>query len=272
MKRLIALLLILPLGSYLRNAPEEPSMGPRIISTADSDGMRVVENKAFEVGEVLKYKLHYGLVNAGVAKLKVHEVTNKEGRTAYHIVGTGGSVGMFNLFYKVDDRYETYIDTSALVPLRFIRDVNEGGYEINRDIRFNHQVDTAFSDGKAYRVPDNIQDLLSAFYYSRTFDVTGIQIGDEFEITTFLDHEVFPLRLRYLGDETVKTKFGEIECMKFMPIVQVGRVFEDTDGMWLWVSKDQNHVPVRMQSDLLIGSIRMDLIDYKGTKTPLVFK
>jgi len=271
MKRLIALLIILPLGSYLRNAPVEPEKGPRILLAEDSDGMRVVENKAFRVGEVLQYKLHYGLVNAGVAELRVKETKTSKGRTTYHIVGTGGSVGMFNFFYKVDDRYETYLDTSAMVPLRFIRDVNEGGYEINRDIAFDHKIDTAYSDGKAYGVPDNIQDLLSAFYYSRTFDVAGIQVGDEFEITTFLDHEVFPLRLRYLGDERVKTKFGEIDCMKFMPIVQVGRVFEDTNGMWLWVSKDQNHIPVRMQSDLLIGSIRMDLSDYSGIQVPLKF-
>lgn len=272
MKKLLAILLIVPLGTKLQTAPA-PAYESDAPIVRDASGMRVMSNNAFEVGEYLKYRIHYGLVSAGIAELRVLEETRIHGRPAYHIVGTGGSVGMFNLFYKVDDRYETYLDRSALVPWKFIRDVDEGGFEINREIDFDHYVDSAYSsNGKTYGVPDDIQDLLSAFYYSRTFDVSDIEIGDEIEITTFLDHEVFPLRLRYMGDDELKTKFGRINCMKFQPIVQVGRVFREAEGMYLWATKDDNHVPVRLQSELLFGSIKMDLIDYDNVRSPLVFR
>lgn len=272
MKRLALLLLFLPLGSQLQTTPPPAEEVARVVGV-DEEGMRMLQNDAFEVGEYLKYRIHYGLVNAGIAELRVLEETRVHGRPTYHIVGSGGSVGMFNLFYKVDDRYETYLDRSALVPWKFIRDVYEGGYEINREIDFDHYVDSAYSsNGKSYATPENVQDLLSAFYYSRTFDVDGIQVGDELEITTFLDHEVFPLRLRYIGDDLVKTKFGKVECMKFQPIVLVGRVFKEAEGMYLWATKDENHVPVRLQSELLFGSIKMDMIDYDGVRRPIDFQ
>ena len=271
MKKLLLILLIVPLGTKLQNTPP-PAFEPEREVRVDAAGMRVMHNEAFEIGEYLKYRIHYGLVNAGIAELRVLNETCVHGLPVYHIVGTGGSVGMFNLFYKVDDRYETYLDRSALVPWKFVRDVSEGGFEINREIDFDHFIDTAYSsNGKSYAVPDNVQDLLSAFYYSRTFDVEDIKVGDELEITTFLDHEVFPLRLRYLGDDEIKTKFGHITCMKFQPIVQVGRVFREAEGMYLWATKDKNHVPVRLQSELLFGSIKMDLIDYDNVRSPLQF-
>ncbi len=264
-------MLILPLGSRLQTA-SVPVSEPERIAETDTSGMRQLKNKAFQVGEYLKYRIHFGLVNAGIAELTVLEKARIHDRPAYHIVGTGGSVGLFSLFYKVDDRYETYLDESALVPWRFIRDVYEGGYEINRDIAFDHYLDSAYSDGRSYAVPDNVQDLLSAFYYSRTFNVDSIRTGDELEIMTFLDHEVFPLRLRYLGDEVLKTRFGRISCMRFQPIVMVGRVFREAEGMSLWVSKDDNHVPIRLQSELLFGFIKMDLIGFRNTRTPLLFE
>jgi len=231
--------------------------------------LRVIKNTAFKKGEVLRYKLHYGLLDAGVAELKVQNVISKKGRHAYHIVGTGNSVGMFNWFYKVEDRYETYLDTTAIVPWEHIRDVNEGGYKINHHIYFNQYHNYAESAGNYYTVPPNIQDILSAFYYSRTYDGTKLKVGDEIEIVTFLDHELFPLKLRLLARENVKSAVGTIPCMKFRPIIQVGRVFKDQEDMSIWVSDDENKIPILLQTDLLIGSIKMSITGYENLRKPL---
>ncbi len=235
----------------------------------DKPELRVVKNTAFKKGEVLRYKLHYGLLDAGVAELKVKSIISKKGRSAYHIVGTGNSVGMFNWFYRVEDRYETFLDTSAIVPWEHIRDVSEGGYEINHHIFFNQYHNYAESAGMYYSVPPNIQDILSAFYYSRTYDASKLKVGDEIEIVTFLDHELFPLKLRLLGRENVKSAVGTIPCMKFRPIIQVGRVFKDQEDMSIWVSDDANKIPILLQTDLLIGSIKMSITGYENLRKPL---
>lgn len=262
---ILALAFALPFGGFstLDHQPEV------LLGETKRPDLRKIDNKAFQKGEYLKFRLHYGLVNAGEAELEVKEVISRQGRSAFHIVGEGGSVGMFNWFYKVDDRYETYLDTEAIMPWEFVRDVYEGGYEINRHIKFNQYDNWAESDGLYYEVPPYVQDIFSAFYYSRTMDVSDLKIGDMLEIQTFLDHEIYPLKLKYLGDEIVKSDVGKVKCMKFRPYVQAGRVFKEADDMSIWVSADANHIPIRMQSDLLIGSIRMDLTEYKNLKNKL---
>jgi hypothetical protein len=122
---------------------------------------------------------------------------------------------------------------------------------------------------KHYKVEPNTQDLLSAFYYARTLDMVNIRVGQEFEIQTFFDREMYPLKFKYLGKEVVKTKLGSFNCLKFRPMVEKGRVFKEEEDMTLWVSDDQNKVPIRLKTDLLVGSIEMDLVEYKNLVKPL---
>ena len=241
-----------------------------------TDTFRMIENHAFQVGEYLRYRVHYGIVNAGIAELSVKNKIHKNGRETFRIVGTGKSVGLFNMFFKVRDRYETYMDAQSLMPWEFVRDVDEGGYEIQRHIFFDqhqHQArDIKKNKDKIYEVPGYSQDILSAFYYARCAPTPNLQPGHMIAVNTFLDHEVFPMKLKFMGYETIKTKFGKINCMKYMPVVQKGRVFKEEEGMTIWVSNDSSRIPIRLKTDLLIGSIKMDLQEYKGLKKPLQFK
>ncbi len=239
------------------------------------EDLRKVENNAFKVGEYLKYRIHYGIIDAGIAELTIKEVVSRNGRPTYHMVGTGRTVGMAEWFFKTRDRYETFVDQESVLPWEFIRDVNEGGYIIKRHLifdHFQHSVKDLEQGGKRYELPDMAQDMLSSFYYARTFDQSKLKIGDQLPITMFLDHEEFPFFLRYTGKETLKTKWGKITCLKLNPVVQEGRVFKDEETMTLWVSDDANKVPIRLQTDLRIGSIKMDLEKYSGLIRPLPFK
>ena len=114
--------------------------------------------------------------------------------------------------------------------------------------------------------------MLSAFYYARSNDASKLKKGSSIPISIFLDHEIFEFKLKYLGVETLKTKWGKMECLKFQPEVQSGRVFKEKEGITLWVSNDQNKIPVRMQAELSVGSIKMDLSEYKNTMVPVAFK
>lgn len=257
------------------------SQNSNAVLTSNSSGsdeikeLRVIDNNAFKVGEYLKYRVHYGIVDAGIAELRVQGMTTKYGRPAYHIVGTGKSVGMFNWFFRVRDRYETYMDKEAMMPWEFIRDVDEGGHEIKRHIYFNQFEKTAKDvkkSNKVYDVPENVQDILSAFYYARNADYSSLKKGDMIKINTFVDHEVFPLNLKFDGYETIKTKFGKVYTMRFLPVVQKGRIFKEEEGVYFWITADANHIPVRVKSELAVGSIKMDLEDYKGLKNKINFR
>lgn len=218
-------------------------------------------NTAFKEGEVLTYRLHYGIMDAGIAVLEVKpEVLDVSGRKVYHVVGNGYSKGSFDWFYKVRDRYETFIDKDALVPWMFVRRVDEGGVKFSQDYTFNHyakKVDVG--GGEKYDVPVGIQDMLSAFYAARNLDFSKAKEGDIFSLNSFIDKELWPVKMRYIGKETIECEIGTYKCLKFRPIVQKGRVFKSEEDLSVWITDDKNHIPLRAQAKILIGSIKMDI-------------
>jgi hypothetical protein len=229
-------------------------------------------NEAFAVGEYLQYRIHYGFIDAGEAELRVHSIVNKQGRSAYKVSGVGKSVGMFKWFMDVRDYYETYIDTNQIIPLEFVRDVKEGSYTKKEHSIFDPINNTVYpkkNPEDTMRVRVGVQDLLSAFYYARCLDFSNLTYGDEFPVEVYLDRETFPMNLKYVGEELVKTKLGTFSCLMFKPMVQEGRVFREEEGMTIWVSNDKNRMPIRVETELFVGSLRMDIEAYKGLKNPL---
>lgn len=237
------------------------------------DALREIKHNAFKKGEILEYDASYGFFDAAKVTLEVaskSEIVN--GRKTMHIVGKGKSLGTFRWFFKIEDRYETFIDEKAILPWKFIRHVREGGYKLDRGIEFDHyknKAKVAQKDTNSYKVKPNTQDLLSAFYYCRTLDLQNAKLGQEFIINTFFDREMYPLKIKFLGREKIKIKLGEFDCLKFRPILEKGRVFKDEEGMILWISDDANKVPIRLKTDLMIGSIKLDLTGYKNLLSPL---
>ncbi len=232
--------------------------------------MREQKNEAFKKGEVLKFRLHYGIIDAGVATLEVKEEDKKFGnRSAYHIVGTGETRGAFDWFFKVRDRYETYIDQKSIAPWVFIRRVDEGGYKINQNYVFNHYKSSVIADGKHFDIPAYAQDMLSTFYYARCLDFSNAKPGEVFSMESFVDNEVYPVKIRYMGREVITTDLGTFKCIKFRPVVQKGRVFKKEEDLNVWITDDKNHIPIRAQAEILVGSIKMDLTDYKNLQNPI---
>lgn len=246
------------------------------IKTGNTFEMKRQEVLPFKVGEEVTYRIHYGLVNAGIATVAVKETSRVDGKLIYHMVGKGHTTGMTDWFFPTKDRYETYMDAKTLLPIRFVRDVDEGGYIIKRNIHFdrelNRAVDHELAHDTIFSLPENVHDIFSAFFYARSLDVKDIKPGDIIDIPVFLDHEMFPFKIKFVKREEIDTKFGDILCLKFVPIVQEGRVFKEEDDMHLWISDDVNHIPIRIKSEILVGSIKVDLKDYKGLVQPLNFK
>lgn len=252
-------------GNKLDKASEiSQSIEPYI--NTNTAQLPTTSNKAFKEGEVLTYRMHYGMLNAGVAILEVKpDLLEVSGRKVYHIVGSGYTIGSTDWFFKVRDRYETYMDKDAMLPWMFVRRVDEGGYKFSQDYAFNHYTKKVdIGNNEKYDVPTGIQDMVSAFYSARNMDLSNAKPGDLFSITCFVDKEIWPLKIKFVGKETIDTDLGKYRCLKFRPIVQKGRVFKKEEDLNVWISDDDNHLPMRVKADVLIGSIKMDITGAKN--------
>ncbi|MDO5655585.1 MAG: DUF3108 domain-containing protein [Flavobacteriaceae bacterium] len=233
--------------------------------------------QGFQDKEFLRYRVHYGFLNAGFASLKVTE-TMYNGKQHYHVLGEGSSTGAVRAFFKVDDRYETYFDKNKFTPSKFIRKVREGKHEKDRVLTFDNQRKVVtVNDLRAktvtnVRFENQVQDMLSAFYYLRTKSNNDFKTGEFMKVDVFMDGEVYPFSLKVEGRERIKTKFGYINSIKLTPYVQAGRVFEAKESVSMWVSDDLNLIPLKLKANLVVGSLDMDLHNYRNVKYPLNFK
>tara|TARA_R110000737_G_scaffold102189_2_gene135725 strand:+ start:63 stop:842 length:780 start_codon:yes stop_codon:yes gene_type:complete len=231
------------------------------------------ENSAFNVGEWLKFRMHYGFLNASYATLQVNSATLNE-KPVYHVVGHGETTGVASWFFKVDDTYESYFDKNDGKPYRFVRKINEGGYTKDIEINFDYKQSKAeLNDRKNkkklnFTLQDNIQDLISAFYFLRNnYRTEDLEVGKAITLKMLYDDDgVFNFKLKYLGKEVISTKYGKVECLKFRPLVQSGRVFKEQESLSLWVSNDENRIPIRIKADLAVGAIKADIDGYNGLK------
>lgn len=236
------------------------------------------ENHAFKSGEWLRYRMSYSnFLNAGYATIEVKD-TSYSGKEAYHINGVGKSTGLVSVFFKVRDNYQSFMYKETLQPYRFIRDINEGGHTRHKDIYFDYKTEEAtvknlkHNTVKKHPISSNIQDMLSTLYYLRNQDFSTIEEGYEVDIKMFYDSEIFNFKLRFLERETISVNFGhgrvKVKALKFKPMVQAGRVFEEEESLTVWVSDDKNKVPLRIKASLTVGSLRADLNQYKGLAHP----
>ncbi|WP_339336525.1 MULTISPECIES: DUF3108 domain-containing protein [unclassified Croceitalea] len=228
---------------------------------------------AYKAGEWLKFRIHYGIFNASFATLKL-ESEKLDTIPVYHVIGKGKTTGLARVFFKVDDTYESYFGRYDNRPYRFVRKIDEGGYTKDIEIDFNYKESTALlKDNKNkkefnFEIHDNVQDLLSAAYYLRNnFTVEDLKVNESIVMDMLYDDDgVYQFKLKFLGKEIVRTKFGKVECLKFRPYVQSGRVFKEQESLTLWVSNDLNKIPIRIKADLAVGSIKADLDGYNGLK------
>lgn len=247
-----------------------------MLSFAQQNDTTVTSKKAFKEGEYFKFRVHFGMINAGYATLNLKSDTWK-GQDLYHAVGKGWTVGAAKMFYVVNDTYESYFTKNVVKPVFHKRRVDEAGYLIQRDKYFdidNHKVtvdDLQKKTKNTYTVND-VQDMVSSFYYLRSLDISKIKEGDEVSVTLFFDGESYPFKLKFLEREKIRTKFGKIKTWKIQPMVQKGRVFESQESLTLWITDDANKVPIRIKASLVVGSLKADLDDYNGLAHPIKFE
>jgi hypothetical protein len=224
----------------------------------------------FKVGERLDYRLRYGFITAAEASLRVEETTALfDNNPVFHLLAEGRTAGSFNVFYKVRNRYDSYVDKKTMTPYLYTENIREANYRRNDKARFYQNEKKVVSNKKTFNVSGQTFDVVSAYYFARNLNIASLKEGDSFSLDYFLGDTISKMDIQYVGKEVVKTSLGYLRCIKFSPSIQPGRIFRKNSKLYLWITDDANRIPVKAHVEILVGSVTMELIHAEGLKYPI---
>jgi hypothetical protein len=218
--------------------------------------------RPIRVGEYLKFSVRYGIISAGDAILEIPEVRQWHGRPVYTLVARAESNKFFSTFYRVRNRIESFWDTSGYFSRRFYENRREGSYREQNEIQFDYARGEALyqKDGQAIAIPQQCQDALSSFYYTRT---QALPLGGSVIFDYHASHKSQPIEVRVLGRQRVETPAGTFNCIVIEPILKAGGIFKNQGRLVIWMTDDELRMPVMMKSKVTIGSISVVLTEMK---------
>ncbi|WP_421920925.1 DUF3108 domain-containing protein [Marinifilum sp.] len=239
----------------------------------------IEKNFAFESGEKLTYRGYYNWgfiwVAAGEVNLSI-ENSRYQGKDAYKFYGTGKNLKAFDWFFHLRDTLCAYADRETLSPFYFDRRTHEAKYHAHHEYWFNYSDSTILSKIQKREKPVKFDtlankactfDILSVAYYVRNLDFSKYKKGDKIPLSMLVDNEIHSLYIRYKGLETIKTKSGErFESLKFSPLLVQGTMFKGGEDMTVWLSNDNNRIPIQVEAKVLVGSVKGILDSYEGLR------
>ena len=263
-------LFLAPLFMLFAAGKKTPDPVPAAI-TIQGSGC-TIPNTAFQPGEKVGFTVGYSVggvfVPAGTGSFAT-TLEKLNGRSVYHIKGDGRTLSSYEWAYKVNDVYETYVDVETMQPIKFIRNISEGGYKKYQNVSFNKSASTAISSEGVFKIPSCVQDVVSSVFYARNIDYNALKPGDRIAFNLFLDNEIYNMYIRYMGKETITTKYGKFKTIKLKPLTIKGTIFEGGEKMTLWISDDANKVPVRVESPIIVGKVKIEMTSFDNLKSPM---
>jgi hypothetical protein len=236
---------------------------------------------AFKPGETISYKIYY---HWHFVWLESGEVTftaavrNYFNVPCYYLSGCGSTYSKYDWFYKVRDTFQSYLDTNKFNSLRFIRISNEGPTHVTNDNVFDNIRHKVYclsknKDNKYHEdtitVPNDAFDVLTGVYYTRCLDYGKCHKGDVIPLELYLDAHIYKINIKYLGKEEVKSSFGTFRCIKFSTNLISGTIFKEGGEMTVWVTDDNNRIPIYIEAPIIVGSVRAELQSFSNLRNPM---
>ncbi len=230
------------------------------------------KNTAFVVGETINYTIFYNVVglyvNAGKTDFTTQS-SNWNGADAFTFTALGKSNSKYDWIFKVRDKYESIVDSKTLLPYQFTRQINEGSFHHKETLLFNQKDNTVNNEKGIFKTPDCTYDVLSAIYAARNYNYKNSTINDKIYLNFFLDKELYPSYFKYLGREIITTRYGKFRAIKLAPLLVKGTMFKGGEEMTIWITDDDNHIPVRIQTPIIVGTIKVDMVGFDNLRYPL---
>lgn len=221
--------------------------------------------------EVL-YRIHYGFIEAGelmcFSDTNYHFIENKKCRKMEII---GKTTGAASAFANIHDRWISYVDSATGLPFRFIRELQENSYtkeeltEFDRDnnivIVSTKTEQDEYSMG-SYKIPHDAHDMVSAYLALNAYPLETLSENNTFGFNVFVEDSTYSFTVKYLGKETIKTKYGKKEAFKISPIMPNNSVFSKDEAILCWISSDAERIPLKLRAKLTVGAVEMELEHY----------
>ncbi|MEP0821478.1 MAG: DUF3108 domain-containing protein [Ignavibacterium sp.] len=233
---------------------------------------RSIHQRAFTVGERLVFDVGYSFIVAGEAVMSIPKIDTVDGRPCYQILFTVKSTPTFSWIYKVDDRYETMVDTAGLFPWRFSQRIREGSYSRDFEARFDQRNHIAYAEDKEYPIPPYVHDIISAFYFARTLEYTGMRPGQKTYLHNFYKDTTYALAIKFLGYQRIDVDAGKFDCVLVEPLITEGGLFKSEGRIIIWMTNDERKIPVKVSTKVAVGSIDAELREYHGVNGPISAK
>ena len=257
----------MPIAALLLLAAAQPAPGP-------GDAVRNIPQSSFGRGETIKYTVHYGLINGGEATVETGgSLEHVNSRPCYKATVSGRTTGSFDFFLRIRDQWRAYIDTTSILPLRAQREIAEKNYRKKETIDFDHLrdmaevVDHSHENARStVKVANNTLELVSGFYYLRTINFDRMRVGDVVRMPGYFDGDNFVLDVVYKGRETVETKAGDVRTFKLVPKMPNNKLFRGENAISVFLSDDGNKIPVLFQAEMFVGTVKVDMVSYRGLK------
>lgn len=270
-KKILIALLLVHLLSLVVVIPQVNHGRPNSVrSNLDSlearPPLRTISQTAFGLGEHLVFDVGFSFIKAGEAVMAIPSLENIAGREAYKIVFTVNTTPTFSFFFRVEDRYETVVDVHGLFPWRFSQKIREGRYRRDFEAEFDQRNNIARANKKDYPIPPYVQDVVSAFYYARTFDYAKMRIGDKIYLENFYKDSTYPLAVKFLGYQQLTVKAGIFDCIIIEPLVKEGGLFKSEGRIIIWLTNDERRIPIKVSTKVIIGTIDAELREFRGVR------
>ena len=231
--------------------------------------LRETPQTAFQEGERLVFDVGYSFITAGEAVMSVPKIDTLFGRPAYQVLFTVNSTKTFSWIYKVDDRYETFLDIQGVFPWHFTQRVREGSFSRDFESWFDQINNIAYAENKSYPIPPYVHDAVSAFYFVRTLDYSKSRVGEKLLLQNFFKDTTYALSVKFLGRQRIEVEAGTFDCLIIEPLMKEGGLFKSEGRVLIWLTDDERKIPVKVSTKVVIGSIESELREYSGINGPI---
>jgi len=215
----------------------------------------------FGPGERLEYQVKLGLMNVGEGYLSVQRVDTVRGYPTYHLDLRIDASTAFGLAH-MNDRYQSWLDTRTLVSRRFIRDIDETGYQGRRvyEIYPEEQRWERLDDDKAEATPSILPlDEISFLYYVRTLP---LKVGEEYRLNRYFKLDGNPVTVKVLRRERVTVPAGTFDAIVVQPIIRTSGLFGEGGEAELYLTDDEHRHLVFLRSKVpVVGTLSLHLTD-----------
>lgn len=241
------------------------------------------EELAFGPGETMDFVLHYkwGSINTDVGHATVRlDSLTFNGQKAFCCSVNGRTTKFFDIFFKVREDFRSWFTRDGLRPLKFTRDIYEGGYEARNTYLYDWNPSDPHIDADIYTskmgdvsmtlpLTPCTYDLPALFFFARNMDIENVEPDRKYPMTFAIDDEVFNVYFILYGRETIKVKgIGTVKTIKFAAKLLEGEVFKGEEDMMIWVTDDENRLPVYFEAPLRVGVAAGRMSGYDGLKHP----